>query len=143
MLQQPLSTGPLLTPGSCYCLHCLRGRYLGKDLLLTLHTLRSFITHPQKGNAILALITIPPIPMADTHKPWTTLGADHGDCVGKRRHNVPCSESQTSMKAASLSHLWQLKRLALIYSQKKVITVVMKVSATRKKLRISPAHSVL
>lgn len=63
------------TLGSCFCLHCLGGRYLGKELFLTPHTLRSFTTHPQKGNATLALIIVPPIPTADTHKPRATLGS--------------------------------------------------------------------
>lgn len=145
MLQQPLYTGPLLTLGSCCCPHCLGGRYSGRELLLTLHTLRSFIAHPQKGSATLALITIPPI-LWLTHTGLGPLsGADHGDCIGRRRrrHNVPCSGSQASTKAASLSPLWQLKRLALTYSQKKIVTVVVKVSTTRKKPRISPSYSVL
>lgn len=142
MLQQPLSTGPL-TLGSSFCLHCLRERYLGKQVLLTLHTLRSYTTPPQKGNATLALLSHP--------FPWLThvslgphSGADHGDYVDRRRrrHNVPCSGSQANMKEASLSPLWQLKRLSLAYSQRKVVTVVMKVSATRKKPRISPTDSV-
>lgn len=97
---------------------------------------------PSKGNATLALIIIHPSPRLP-QEPWTTLGS-RSWWLCRQEEEAQCALLKVTGKheGVSLSPLWQLKGLSLISSQEKVITVAMKVSATRKP-RISPTHSVL
>lgn len=154
-VQELLSPAPLLTRCAAAAATTIleEGRHLGKEPFLTLRTLWGFTTQPQKDTDSLVAaykFSVSPLPTAGT----PGLCACPQDTFGSRSW-WPCRQEEVAWCALLsiigkaqgqchrlLSHTWEVKRLALTYLQKEVITVVTKASTTRTNSRISPAHSI-